>query len=591
MIRTLSIWTAPLVWALCATTLLAQSNPLELIPDTALGFAVIKDLSDANQRVAKVTEKMQLPVPDLLTLARTFLGIQDGLDEKGGLAVALMSGGEGRAWEDSAFFALVPVTDYQKFIAPFEPADADAAVTRVTMAGMDMVAGKKGSFAVLAFGEKQQALEKFLAATNNVAASVEPLKEWMADKQLAVVVTPSGKKLLFQTIAAALPDAEQLQKVGGAGALKEQTDALGNVGEMFGMFKQLLIAADEQLTHLAAGIRIEDNAAVHVAVRALFVPGGKLAVWSKDIKVPEEGLLAGVPEGKFAIAYGGVSAHFSPETWAIISRFGEMGMQVIGLDDESRKKYQQIMQKVQAGKLSSGGVMGMMRPGDSLFSTALAVEHVKNADEHFQGMRQMFELMQTAQKNPQANEPLYELHDVKVGKLEALEFVTRVGSLTALAGANNPGAEQARGLFDKMFGGDGTMHLYVAKADEHTVVTAYGKEQLLHGVEHVRSGAKGLESNADLAKTTAMLPSGAQWVAYVSPQGLIQWISVFVEAIMGGEIHLPAFAATEPIGLAARVSETGLDAELVLPEGVVAGIGQYIGLLAQMFQGGGVPLP
>ena len=38
---------------------------------------------------------------------------------------------------------------------------------------------------------------------------------------------------------------------------------------------------------------------------------------------------------------------------------------------------------------------------------------------------------------------------------------------------------------------------------------------------------------------------------------------------------------------AARVKPDGLDAELVLPDTVIAGIGQYVGLIQQMMQGGG----
>jgi hypothetical protein len=50
---------------------------------------------------------------------------------------------------------------------------------------------------------------------------------------------------------------------------------------MFGLFKELLIAADEQLTHLAVGIHIEENATLRLAVRMLYVPDGTLAAWSK----------------------------------------------------------------------------------------------------------------------------------------------------------------------------------------------------------------------------------------------------------------------------------------------------------------------
>lgn len=591
MIRTLSFAAAPLVWLLSATTLLAQANPLELIPDTALGFAVIKDLSDANQKVIKVTQTMQLPMPDLLTLSKTFLGVQQGLDEKGGLAIALVGGEGDRAWQDSAFFAVVPVTDYKAFIAAYQPEDDDAAIASVTVAGQPMLVGKKGNFAIFAFGEQKEGLEKFLAAATNVTATVEPLANWMSDKQLAVVVTPAGKALLFQTIAGALPDASKLQKDAGVDAENKQADAFQQVGEMFGLFKELLAAADEQLTHVAVGIHIDDNASLRVAARALFVPSGQLAAWAKDVKVPDDGLLAGLPNGKFAIAYGGVSAPFSPQMQSLIGRFTDMGMQMIGLDDEGRKQYNQILQQSQAGKRFTSGYMGVMRPGDSLFSTALAVEHVNNADEHVKRMRQLFELMQGSPRNTQADEPLYELNDVQVGDLPALELITRLEALAELRGADNPGGQQMRSMFNKLFGGDGTMRMYVAKADDRTVVTGYSKEQLLRGVEHVRSGEKGLAADADVAKTTALLPAGAQWVAYVSPQGLVQWISVFVEALAGGQFRLSPFVPTEPIGLAVKVSETGLDAELVLTDNVVVGIGKYIGAVGQMFQPGGVPLP
>jgi hypothetical protein len=585
-----------LVWCFSAANLLAQADPLELIPDDALGFAVIKNLSDANERVGKVAQKMQLPVPDVLTLVKGFAGVQDGLDENGGLAVCLASGGEGQEWADSSLVAIVPVTDYQQLIATLQPEDADAPITSVTLMGQKMLVGKKGSFAVFAYGEDEEKLEKFLGAKANVTAAIEPLAGWMADKQLALVVTPAGKKVLFETIAAAIPDKEQLKKdaQGSDVELEPQALALANVGEMFGVFKELLVAADGQVTHLAVGLRIEDNASLRLAVRVLFTEGGKLAAWSKDMKAPPEGLLAGVPGGKFALAYGGVSAHFSPEMQAVITRFSEMGMQMIGMDEADRREFAEVTLKLQKGKRFTGGMMSMMRPGDSLFSTALTVEHVDSADEQLKIMRQMFKLMQGAQKKTQADEPFYEFNEVKVGELDALELVTSLGAITQLGAGNGAGpaqAQQVQGLLGKLFGADGKIRMYVTKADEKTVVSAYDKEQLVRGVDHVRAGGEGLEADADIAKTTALLPPGAQWVAYVSPQGLVQWIGVFVESLFGGEVHLPPFPATEPIGLAAKVSASGLDAELVVPDSVVAGIGQYIAAIGQMFQDGGPPLP
>lgn len=613
MTRACSLLAAPFLCLVMAATALAQANPLEVIPDDAFGFVVIRDLSDANAKVNKLTEKMQLPLPNVLEMVKQMAGVDQGVDEKGGIAIAALP------TDESPFgvFGFVPVTDYQKFIASLTPEDAEAKITKVTLFGQPMLVGRKGNFAVVAMSVEHEALlEQVLASERSVVQTIEPLKAWMEQQQLALVITPMGKTKLLRTIAAALPTQAQLEadaKAIGPGKTEEPDNddnndedknksnddaepaenatALAGVGQMFGMFKELLVAADEQLTHLAVGVRIEDNSTLHVAARALFVPDGKLAAWAKEIKVPAEGLLAGVPPGKYIIAYGGVAASFSPTVQAMINRFSEAGMQTIGLDEENRKKYSEATEKLSAGKRLSNGVMGMIRPGDSLFETTISVEHVRNADEHLKNTREALAVMEASLvKNPESNKGIYTIRDVKVGELDAIEFETDYEALTQLEGKDQAAAAMMQGLLGKMFGRDGKVVMYVAKANDHVVISAYSKEQLVRGVEHIRSKAAGLDSDGDIAKTTALLPAGAQWVAYASPEGIVQLIGSFAQAMLGAEFKLPAFPASDPIGLAARVNETGLDAEIVLPENVVAGLGQFIGAVGQMFQGG-QPLP
>ena len=132
------------------------------------------------------------------------------------------------------------------------------------------------------------------------------------------------------------------------------------------------------------------------------------------------------------------------------------------------------------------------------------------------------------------------------------------------------------------------MRAYMAIADEHTCVTAYSKELLQRGVDHVRSGKPGLEADGTITKTGALLPEGSQWTAYISPQGVIQWVDTLLKQLPAElNFRLPPFPASDPIGAAVRVKPDGLDAELVLPDTVIAGIGQYVGLIQQMMQGGG----
>ena len=262
----------------------------------------------------------------------------------------------------------------------------------------------------------------------------------------------------------------------------------------------------------------------------------------------------------------------------------------MGMSEENRKKFVETAAQLRANQISSGMLMGQLRPGDSIIGTSMAVEHVKNAEQHVKLTRQSFELMSQAKPGGDGKS-LYSIGEVTIGDLKALEVVTDMTAALDASGTNAAAMEQFRSFFGKLFGGEGEMHAYIVAANDHNVVTAYSKELLERGVKHVRDGAAGLETDEGIAKTAALLPEGSQWTVYLSPQGVVQWVDAVLRQLPAQvDLQIPPFPASDPIGLAARVSAGGLDAEIVLPDSVVAGIGQYVGTIQQMMQGG-VPLP
>ncbi len=602
-------WTvALLLWLMMASWAVAQSDPLGAIPDNALGFGVIRDIGDANARIGKLTEKMQLPVPDVLTLAKGLLGVDKGLDEKGGIAVAVVPLDEDEAdakkdaeedddedEDDVTMVFVVPVTDYKEFVGQLDAKDSEGGISEASLAGQDVLVAKKGNFALIGDSDQKEAFEKFVAASKSVVSVVEPLRTWLQTQQLAIVVTPAGKTWLLEKLEDLLPDAEDVAETEGKDTEVSPTTAnLLAAAEMFKSLKGLLDAADKETTHLAAGIRIDDDAALHIAGKVVFKPDGNLAGWARGVKAPEAGLLAGLPTGKFALAYGAVSTGFSPEVAAIIRKFTDIGLEQLGLSAEDRAKAAAATQRVEKNKLSTAGLLGMTRPGDSIVASALSIERVKDSSEHIKATRELLEIMQGSPKNKQADGSIYDVKEVQVGDLKALQVTTDVLAAASQASGGDEAPAPMQGFFAKLFGEDGKMVMFIAAADDHTVVSAYSKDQLQRGVAHVRSGAKGLETDEEIAKTAKLLPAGAQWAAYINPQGLIQWIDTLLANLFPPEanFHLPSFAATEPIGAAARVSDTALDAELVLPGSVVAGLGQFIMAVGQMFGGdAAVPLP
>ena len=74
---------------------------------------------------------------------------------------------------------------------------------------------------------------------------------------------------------------------------------------------------------------------------------------------------------------------------------------------------------------------------------------------------------------------------------------------------------EAKKMMELMFGGGGKMNVYLAVADEHTVIGAYvTPQQLAPAVKAIREGKPQLSDEAGVAKTAAMLPAGAQWVGF-----------------------------------------------------------------------------
>jgi hypothetical protein len=602
MPRHLSFLVAPLVWLITALPLGAQTALLNAIPDSALGLVVINNMSDASAKVHKLTEKMKLPVPELLPIVKSFSGAQEGVDEQGSIAgVALASDDEEATWGMS-FAAFVPVTDYKAFIKQLDPKDADATITEVTVMGQQYLAAKKGNFAVLCGVEQKEVLEAILASTKSVAGALAP---WIAEQQVALVITPAGKKLLFDKINKAFAEAKDLNDDDDK-PKEKNADSDGDLGtdarvragkQMQRSVKSVLESIEPQLTQVGLGIRIDEQIALHVGVRVLITPEGAIGQWAQNVKPPQGGPLVGLPMDKFVIAYGGASIQLNPEFTKLIDLVSSTGLEMLGLDDELRKQYATIVARHRANQLSTCGLLGPPRPGDSLVSTSLAVEHVKDAKEHLKLTREQFQVLQKGAASDDAKLPTYSVSEVTIGDLKAIELIMDMSAMTKELGAAGPPAGPAegfmQGLMLRMLGGDGKMRIYFAVADDTHLVSGYSKPLLQRGVEHVRSGKAGLETDAQIAKTSGLLPSGAQWVAYVSPQGLIQWIDTLLRQSLPAEMkfRIPPFPPSDPIGLAAKASASGLDAELVLPESVLAGIGQYVGLVQQMIQGGGAPLP
>ena len=120
---------------------------INIVPEGALGIAVIRNLGELDEKLNALAKGLQIPAPPALMTLRQLIGIGEGLDEKGAVGARHHATGGGRR---------TPAADHvctgdrlRKIHRTLQPADAKAAQTEVTIAGRPHSVMKKGNYAVL----------------------------------------------------------------------------------------------------------------------------------------------------------------------------------------------------------------------------------------------------------------------------------------------------------------------------------------------------------------------------------------------------------------------------------------------------------
>ena len=125
------------------------------------------------------------------------------------------------------------------------------------------------------------------------------------------MATPGGIKFAQQQIQIGLEAAKtQMANMGEQGKT-----ALASLG----MYDSLINAMDKELGHLAVGLRMADDGAIHVVSRTLPVEGGTLARIASQAKPTKDNPLAGLPQLPFFVAGGGSFTPASMKSWMEMS--------------------------------------------------------------------------------------------------------------------------------------------------------------------------------------------------------------------------------------------------------------------------------
>jgi hypothetical protein len=569
--RVFTAVTVACVVLLAATVAQAAEDLLKVIPEQALGFVLVNRLAESNAKIQALCRELQVPAPSPLSLFKAQAGVKEALNEKGTAAIVIMPGEE--AGGRPAAVLYLPVTDYQQFIRQLKPQDASARIVGVRVANQDFLVAARGGYALAVRSSRRRVLEQVLESSKSVAADVAPLGELLTEGDLAGLVTRRGVELLATKGQAALQQAKQALAAVPEGQKLGMDAAIA----AFNVYEQIVKAAGQEIDSYAFAARIDKGGNLHVVERVLVTPGGQAAQVLSQVKPPEGNLLAGLPDGPFVFAVAGVLPkgatqcllEFSAEIMkAAPGLYGLNAEQVDKLIDISR----QSMKRVRGMSM----VMGVGKPGDPIYSNLAITETVDDSRaflaEYQKILATMNELLQEGKNSILGPAKVQE---VEVAGTSAMELTMKVPKPPTAASVPNYDE-----LMKKLFGPTGDIVVFLAAADQHTIAASYtGKKLLQETLQAAKGTDPGLAGNADLAKTAAMLPRGAQWVGYVSPKGTVDFVKRLIPVFTPeGKTapKLPEFPQTPPIGFAVKAAPDGLHSHTVVPAEAFRAIGGFV---------------
>ena len=538
----------------------ATADILQAIPASAHYVVYAKQLDSLDAKAAQVAALVGQPnAPGALQTVKMLTGLQQGVHDKGSLAVAILPDENNLSLP--IFF--VPTNDYAALIKQLQPEDSQAEIVEVQIGPQKMLAARKGDYAVIGNTYSKPLIESVLTAKKTLGDQLAPLQKFLDQGDVCVAATPAGVQQGMR------------QALQGLAMVKQQMQGLGEQAKMaqagLDMYESLFKATQKNVTHFALTARVEKDGSVHLDSRTLARPAAGFAKVAQTIKPLPFHPFQRLPGGSYVAAVGGTAEgdwteqmmQWSTQVWQSMSN-GQ-------LKPEDIKKIAEVGNRLTRETKGVSFVMGVGEEEAPLYSKMSMLIHTENSPAYMKsyesGIREMIALSKSG------SFPLYKNASVEkmlVDGADTLKF--------SMSPADVPGvdAEQLKEMYQKMFGGE-QMATYLAAVDKKTVVGAYTSPESLSDAMMAAKSAKkdDLASDPMLAATMKHLPKDSHWVMVLSPQGIAHFTSRSAPAFGIVTDLLAKFPACPPLGMAAKITAEGVDTHMVAPAEMLKTIGKF----------------
>lgn len=558
------IFPVVLAVALQHSALQAQApSVLSHIPDDVRGFAVLRNVDGTLSKIETLAEKLEAPLPPLRAMLTQF---DDGLQMQGDFGVAWLDQREGDDDQSmyTHFVAYIPVSDFDAFLAQFSPAAPDAKIAAIEFQGQEFAIARKGNFALFADVEETASLEHVLNSQNDITKTSKLLTDWSVQNDLTVSLAPKGTDLMFDKLMEGLAMIRQFASA-GAGVNANMLDSA------FDLYKSMFEMSQRECEQLAIGLRIDPDNSISLHKRVLLDKSGSLA--GAEVIPVSEDAWKGVPDGPFVVAFqGALPSGWSKDLMAV--SFNMMNQMQSSedekLSDEKIKQLSEQAVQTMQGVQAMSFTMGVPEANEGIYGRTTAIFQVEDAKAFLANYKTSISKMNTLMEGTK----MADAYSVTEETVDGQSVLHLTMDMTKFALGDPDLAEVLKEQYQRMFGPDGKISLFLASPSESTVVMAYTSLENLERVMEY-TGKAGLASDAQVKKTAAMLPEASQWQGYISPEGIMRFASTMVGTFApGAEFDLGEYPASPPIGFAVQLTPTHLDGHLVVPmESILAAKG------------------
>ena len=562
----LSGWLTLSALFFCLPSVDAADDVVQQIPDNALAYVVVKNLREANSEVNQTAQRMQLPAPNLLEMAKTRLGAVKGVVETGDLALVLM----GREAGGPFPVVFVRTDNYDELLGQLKPENQDGPVSQVTVANESFLIAKKGGYAVLTSPANRDGLKQVVESATSVKVN-DGTREFTQHADVYAVATNAGVKMLSQLA------------IVGLQTVKQQFTQMGPQGQpaiaAFGMYEDLFKWAAQEVNQVAITVQIDDSGNVALAKRVDFHNPVEYAATGSAASATKR--LAQLPKWPYVAAAAGELGDS-----AAFDKWMQMSLDMMRTMYGSKLTDEQIAKLIEVSRQSMKGVRGMSfafgvpKDGGSIYSRMGIIMETDNAaayiDRYLDVMKQMQQLVADNAGMPYQ---VVTAEKVEVAGAPGMKVVMQI-SLAAIGA----GGEQFKEMFDKMYGKDGKIAVYAAVIDANHVAIAYVSEENLREVmQAAKAPATGLATDEGIQTTAKLLPQKAQLVGYVSPEGIMSFAQRTMQAILppAQQPQIPAFPSSPPLGFSIQYDGEALEAGMVAPAEFLTALGKYIAAVQQ----------